>query len=191
MSLIATVMAMVPANFYTFFATSAGVAGALIGLLFVAISIPAGPTLGDQAKAQRDIKAGTAFSALTDALLISLVALIPGANFATAAILFSVLGVVSTISLAIVLIRTRGIGRSMIRQCAPLVALLVIYALQLVNGVRLTHSPHHHSPYTGQAVLVLAFFGIAITRSWVLAGGRQSGGLASVVESFTNGPRPP
>jgi len=65
-----------------FFASSAGVAGALIGLLFVAISVaPAEPTAAQQV--EFDIRAGVAFSALTDALTVSLFALIPGSTSAS------------------------------------------------------------------------------------------------------------
>ena len=95
---------MVPDAFGAFFAASAGVAGALIGLLFVAISVS--PRLDDPAhRVEMDVRAGVAFSALSDTLVISLCALIPGVNLALPAIVVSVAAIGSCVGLSLLLMR--------------------------------------------------------------------------------------
>ncbi len=67
-------------SYTNFFLGSAGVAGALTGLLFVSLSIAPGRLTGEHASVEQQSIAATAFTALVDALWISLFGLRPGNN---------------------------------------------------------------------------------------------------------------
>jgi hypothetical protein len=86
---------MVPAIFTNFFIASAGAGGALIGLLFVAVSIAPENTIMEGAPVERQASAGSAFTSLLNAFFISLGALIP-INLGEIIIVMSLLGFSST-----------------------------------------------------------------------------------------------
>ena len=94
-----------PDSFHDFFTASAAAAGAAIGLLFVAISVAPGKVTGDTARAQHQVTAGAAFTALVNALVFSLAALLPGSSLSAAAIILAASGLASTAGLSILLYR--------------------------------------------------------------------------------------
>ena len=75
---------MVPSAYNAYFGGCASVAGTLIGLLFVAISVSPHKHAGLQAPLSFRVQAGVAFTTLIDALAVALAALLPGSNLATA-----------------------------------------------------------------------------------------------------------
>ena len=78
---------VVPVSYHDFFGGCATVAGALTGLLFVAISVSPGKLAATSANPDHQVNAGTAFSALVNTLVIALVALLPGASLSGAVII--------------------------------------------------------------------------------------------------------
>ncbi len=84
-----------------FFLASTTVAGALTGLLFVAVSIAPGRMTGSEASAEARSVAATAFSALLDALWLSMLALLPGNHVPRASLVLGLLGVGTTAALMI------------------------------------------------------------------------------------------
>ena len=68
---------------------SAGAAAALIGLLFVAISIAPEHTILEDAPIERQGVASSTFTALVNAFFISVAALIPGANLGYTTLIMS------------------------------------------------------------------------------------------------------
>jgi len=75
---------VVPLSFHDFFAGCATIAGALIGLLFVALSVTAESLSGENARTDHQVRAGAAFSALVNTMVIALFALDPGVGHAPA-----------------------------------------------------------------------------------------------------------
>src|SRR5437588_9920681 len=80
---------VVPPEFANFFIACASAGGALVGLLFVAISIAPEQIVTPRAPLERQAVAGSAFTALVNAFFISLVALIPHFSVGSVIVPFS------------------------------------------------------------------------------------------------------
>jgi len=155
------------------------VAGTLIGLLFVAISVSPHKDVGVRAPLAFQVQAAVAFTALVPALVIALFALLPGQSLGTVAVIVAVGGISPTIGMTVLSLRGRP-GR---RQLAGLIIIPVIgllYILQLLNGIDLILHPGDPGAIQSQGILVVVFFLIAIARAWQLLGARDTG-LAAVV----------
>ena len=170
---------MTPVSFHDFFGGCATVAGALIGLLFVAISVSPEKLTGRSAEADHQVKAGAAFSALVNTLVIALVALLPGASLGTTVLILSAAGLSSTAGLAIVLWREHR-KRVNLGAIIMLAVLLGLYGVQLANGLGLSSSPRNLGLISNQGGLVIGFFAFAIARAWALVGARDSHLLSAV-----------
>lgn len=174
---------MVPDDFTTFFATTAAVAGALIGLLFVAISVA--PELEDPGhRVQTDVRAGIAFSAFINALVLSLFALIPGIDLGVTALVLSLVSLSSCVALSIFLLREGRPGPARRRQLRRLVVQAVVFGYQGVIGVQLIGRAHDPGDISTLAVLTIVLFIVGIARAWQLIGARDSGLMTEVAESL-------
>jgi hypothetical protein len=160
---------VVPVSFHDFFGGCADVAGALIGLLFVALSVSPEKLTGDNASAEHQVRAGAAFSALVNALVIALVGLLPGASLGETGIILGASGLATTSALIIVLFRAHR-QKIRIGDVSTLAGLLVLYGLQLASAVQLNESPRDISGVSRQGVLSIIFFAFAIARAWQLVG---------------------
>jgi hypothetical protein len=169
---------VVPVSYHDFFSASATVAGALIGLLFVAISVSPEKIAGAKAVAEHQIRAAAAFSVLVDTLVIALVALLPGARLGPAVVTLAVAGLSSTAGLLILLYR-KGWVRIRLGQAVLLLIPFVLYGLQLATGLAL-EGAHGSSQIGNLGGLSIGFFAFAIARAWELVGLRDSSLLAAM-----------
>jgi hypothetical protein len=172
---------VVPASYHDFFSACATVAGALIGLLFVAISIAPAKLSGPRAENDHQLKAAMAFSALVNTMVIALVALLPGASLSLTVIIVAASGLSSTAGLIILLLRDTRLRVRVDQLILPAV-LLALYGLQLADGVELGGSPRSSGHLGSLGGLCIGFFGFAIARAWALVGSRDSSLVAAVVE---------
>jgi hypothetical protein len=176
---------VVPLSFHDFFSGCATIAGALIGLLFVALSVSSEYLTGEKARTDHQVRAGAAFSALVNTMVIALFALLPTTDLGTVAIILAATGLATTLVLIIALAReNRRIGRG---DLYMFLVLLVLYGLQLANALRLEHTPNKINLVVNQGVLAVLFFLFGIARAWQLVGARDFG-LVSAVASMVHRP---
>jgi hypothetical protein len=160
-----------PENLHEFFLASAGVAGALIGLLFVAISVSQDRLSRDERSELHQLRAGAALTAFTNALTVSLLALVPGEKLAVTAVVVGVGGLMFELAALLALTRSRRLQPQLPREATFLVALAAVFTLQVVDGVLLLHTPGAATHARTIAVLVVVCFVIGIARAWELIGG--------------------
>jgi hypothetical protein len=167
---------VVPADIHDFFAASAGVAGALVGLLFVAISVSAERLAKAEAAAQvLRIRANAALIAFINALAVSLFALIPGDLIGGASVVVAVLGLFFVAGSSLSLIRLRQLRSVTRRDMLFFIGLVVLFVYQLVAGISVSLRPSDSNSVDTIGVLVITCFMIGVFRAWELIGGPSIG----------------
>ncbi len=166
---------MVPQDLIGYFTTSAAVAGSLVGLLFVSITLRYESILGSSADFRSRLSAGAAFTGLVNALTISLWALIPGTS----------LGYVAVISGVVSLARTLGrhahelrLGHSLMLSFGLSAG---VYLVQIVDGAYLIAQPRSSGLVDTLAYTLFGSFASALGRAWQLLQPRESKSNAPVV----------
>jgi hypothetical protein len=165
------------ASYTNFFVGSTTVAGALAGLLFVALSVAPERLMGATASTEQQAIAATAFTALVDALWISLVALRPGNVLPGANLVLGLLGLTSTVGLAIRLWQARAQQKLSHRWPYLLLFIMAVYMGQIAAAITARSAA---SAQSAAGTLVLVFFAVGIARSWELLGLR-GGGLMNLL----------
>lgn len=171
---------MTPHSFDTFFAAAAGVAGALIGLLFVAISVAQERLTSENANQTHRVRASAALTSFTNALAVALFGLIPGIGLSGPAFVVGLLGLLFVGASLLSLFRVRKSQPVPARDVVFLAGLVAVFSLQLYYGLRLISTAGDVGAARGIGVLVIVCFFIGIARSFELVGG-PSVGLAHEV----------
>jgi hypothetical protein len=164
-------------KFHDLFVAGASVAGALIGLLFVAISVAHERLEDDEAPHIHRVGAAAALTAFVNALTVSLFGLVPGDELGGTATAVSILGLLFVIAsmLSLWRVRRRGSGWTGARDALFLISLGATLVTQLIGGLDLGAHPASVGNARTIAITVIVCFLIGITRSWVLIGGPSIG----------------
>jgi hypothetical protein len=178
-------LASVTESAHDFFVASGGIAGALIGLLFVAISVAPERVIGEDAQEHHRVRAAAALTAFSNALVVSLFALAPGETLGGAATAVGVVGLVTVVSGILALVQVRGTQTgSAVRDGLFLVGLAAVFTLQLVNGIRLLEDPDSTGALQTICILVVVCFLVGIARAWELVGGPSLGLFSQLLHLF-------
>jgi hypothetical protein len=156
---------MVPSSYNAYFTALATGAAALIGLLFVAVSVRDETIFGPKAIAGGEALAITAFTGLVNSLLISLLALIPQDNLGFGAI---ILGVLSTWS--IIQLHSR---LHWARSTILLAVAVIAYMIELGYGIVLLIHPHDSSAVNNISYVAFATVVYSLQRAWSLLRGKH------------------
>jgi hypothetical protein len=162
-------LAIVAASAHSFFAASASVAGALIGLLFVAISVT--HESGTTASEVDDVRARAALTAFTNALAVSLFGLVPGIHVGIAATVVAIIGLLFICGALFRVIPAWRDKRLRLWDLSFLVGLLIVFAYQLRDGLGLATHIHNQGYLETICTLVIVCFFLGIARAWELVGG--------------------
>jgi hypothetical protein len=162
---------------HDFFLGAASVAGALIGLLFVAISVAGARVTRASAGTQvHRIRADAALTAFSNSLTVSLFALVPDGSLGWVCVAASSTGLVFVLASLVSLARLPEKHWSTGRDAFFLVGMVVAFVFQLWSGLGVVNtSPNDLNSVETIAILVIVFFLLGISRSWELVGGPSIG----------------
>ena len=181
---------MVPDDFHEFFVASAGAAGALVGLLFVAISVAAEPVVGPSATVRQQVRAASALLALLSPLVLALVALIPDTDVGWGSAAYGCGGLVFAAASVRRVVSARE--AHWLRATSPFAAFCVVMGLEVWGGVRLVVTPDDVGGLNVVAAALIASLAFGINRAWELVGARDSGVAMSLRDLLGLGrPAPP
>lgn len=157
-------------SYHDFFVASGGVAGALIGLLFVALSVATEPEDKGDRYAHR-FRGASALTSFMNALTISLFLLIPDMDAGWPVLVVGLIGL-GFLGRAIRELRAaRAVHPPTWQDISALLGLFVVFGLQVYAGAHLLSDKDNTNPIETIAFLVVISYIIGISRAWQMIGG--------------------
>lgn len=177
---------MIPEEYREFFVAAAGTTGALIGLLFVAVSVFPEAGRQDTTRAQFHARSSAALLVFTNAVIISMAALVPDVSLGWWAMAsgIGVLVFAAATARSIVGDARKPSGRPArrLRLVTGLPGLLVIGGFEVYAGIRLVTAVPVLDLGAIETLMYVVIGDLAygIARAWQLLGVRDSGLFTSL-----------
>jgi hypothetical protein len=171
---------VITGEYRDFFVAVAGSTGALIGLLFVAVTIAPERALQAETRLEFQTRASSALILFTNALTLSLVALIPGVTLGWWAISFAVGVVAFAAATGRLIIEARLPGGERWRALTLVVALIGIAGVEAYGGIEQVRDSNGTSGLTTLNYVLIAMLLVGIARAWQLVGLRDTGLISSL-----------
>ena len=166
-------------HYESFFITSAGASAAILGLLVVAVSVVNADDANPTTRELRTVLAGSAFVALVDIFLVSIVALTGGSVvFGLSSLAMAAVGLVATRQL---IPRARRAGnfsrgfRARNLNIAFASISVLAYSVQLVFAVALLANTKSTALRQALVLVIVALYCSALGRAWVVTGINRRG----------------
>ena len=170
-------MAPILGHYETFFATSAGASAAILGLLVVAVSVVNADDADAKTRERRTVLAGSAFLALVDAFLVSIVALTVGAAvFGTSSLVMAIVGLLATRRLLPRAKRAGNFSRGFPTRNLNIVFAVISvagFSIQLGLALALLADAHSSALERALVLVIVGLFGSALARAWEVTGIQQ------------------
>jgi hypothetical protein len=161
-------------HYESFFITSAGASAAILGLLVVAVSIVNADDENPTTRELRTVLAGSAFVALIDIFIVSIVALTGGSVvFALSSLAMATVGVLATRRLIPRAKRAGNFSRSSRTRTLNIAFALisvVVYPVQLGLAVALLAITQSAAVQHALVIVLVALYCSALGRAWVVTG---------------------
>ena len=174
------VCSVLTATYRELFVTIATCAGALTGLLFVALSVSPHKGRGTERYVIQQVRAAAALLAFVNSLAITLFTLVPGTNVGYPSAVMGISGLLFTAAGIRSIVTTKAARQRWRHQAGLILLLLVIFGSELTNGIGALRNPHSQSPLDGISYAVVASLIVGVARAWELVGDRDTGILASI-----------
>lgn len=157
---------VVPSSYIAYFAAVTGACGALIGLLFVSVTLRPETVFGEAALDRGRTLAAAAFTGLVNTFFLAMSALVPSVNLGYPAVILAVSSLVSTSRLHGKIARSRS-------QLAYLLLSTSAFTFQIVEGVYLIAQPRGNSGVENLSYVMIGSMAIALGRAWALLQGKH------------------
>ena len=169
------------AAYREFLSAIATSAGALTGLLFVAIS--AAPRRGsdDSSAVIQQVRAAAALVAFFNALAVSIFGLVPGGSVRYPAVALGIGGMLFTAAGIRSVLSARSTTNQRLGQLWLVVLLLLIFGTELVAGIILLADSGRSTPVELINYALATSLLVGVARAWELVGARDTGIVAFVV----------
>jgi hypothetical protein len=172
---------VVTGTYRDLFVAIAGAAGALTGLLFVALSVAPRPRMAQHPDVIRQVRAAAALLAFTNALAVSLFGLVPNNVIGYPAAAFGVGGILFTLGGLRSILGDPAARPRVGSQIGLIMLLLAAFGVEIVAGILDIAHPDSHAPLDVLGNVLAGSLLIGVARSWELVGDRDTGITASIL----------